>query len=274
MSYSLKMFDPKPGIIALSCSEYESIVMHSHDFVEIVYVRQGRGLSLVGQKYVKVGKGDLFVIADKNISHSVQPIESDEPLDMINILFPFEYFDIDWTVFNPLKVVSMSENPEAERIIFRIFDEYRQKRNYYEKITYSLAMYLLYFLMRQFYCPQGGRTGKNEQNFQIDGYIEKAVAFIHNNYDKCITVDDIAAECGLCKAYLQRIFKNNRNTTVKEYLIKYRIEQGCKLLLNTSYSVSVISEMVGFFSIKYFYLKFKEIVGVTPAAYRQDNGGI
>ena len=67
---------------------------------------------------------------------------------------------------------------------------------------------------------------------------------------------------------MQRIFKKEASTTIKEYIIKYRIEQSCKLLLSTDFSVSMIAEMVGFFNLKYFYLKFKQIVGDSPRNYK------
>ena len=114
----------------------------------------------------------------------------------------------------------------------------------------------------------GSRDGRATQKVQVMNYIERAVDFIHANYDQPITVDAVAAECGLCKAYLQRIFKKEVSTSVKEYIIKYRIEQSCKLLISTDYAVATIAEMVGFSNLKYFYLKFKEIVGDSPKNYR------
>ena len=77
--------------------------------------------------------------------------------------------------------------------------------------------------------------------------------------------------------FVRHIFRDcserERDTSIKEYLIKYRIEQSCKYLINTDYSVAVVSEMVGFNDIKYFYMKFKEIVGMTPIQYKQSQGG-
>ena len=272
MPYNLKMFDSKPGVIAVHCSGYASIVTHSHEFVEMVYIEQGNGLSLVGQKYIKVSKGDFFIIADRSINHSIQPLEGEEELSMINIIFPFEYYDVDYSQFNPLQTVRIANIKGGEDVIRRICAEYEQKHTYYEKVSFSLAMYLLFSVLREQGKGYSGRSGKAEQNVQINGYIERAVNYIHSNYDRKISVDDVARECGLCKAYLQRVFKKERNTTIKEYIIKYRIEQSCKLLLRTDYPVSVISEMVGFFSLKYFYLKFKEIVGISPKLYKSREG--
>ena len=65
MSYNLRMFDSNPGVIVVRSSGYASIVAHSHEFVEIVFIEQGQAISLVGSEFVKLKAGDLFVIADR-----------------------------------------------------------------------------------------------------------------------------------------------------------------------------------------------------------------
>ncbi len=265
------MFASKPGVVVVYSADYGSIVQHSHEFVEMVYIESGQGISLVGQKFVNVSKGDLFLIADQTISHSVQPLEGTERLKMVNIIFPFEYFEMDYSAFNPLRTVNISKIPNGKVIIDSICKEYQEKKPRYDKIVYALTMSLIcYFLREQ---SKTSPLRGVESKVQADGYIDTAVEYIHANYDKRLSADMIARECGLCKAYMQRIFRRERNTTIKEYIIKYRIEQSCKLLLTTDYTVAVIAEMVGFFSLEYFYSKFRTIVGVSPKTYRQKKEG-
>ena len=273
MAYSLKMFDSKPGVIVVHSSGYASIVPHSHEFVEMVYVRHGDGMSLVGSSYAKLHTGDFFIIADRAVSHSIQPMDGKEDMDIVNVIFPYEYFDFDWKQFDPLKVVPLDRIVDGERIIEAMEREYADKLPFYEKKLCALAQLILTEYRRQV-SVHTSRNGETSQKMQISGYIEKAVNYIHENYDRPITVDEVAGECGLCKAYLQRIFKRQVSTTIKEYIIKYRIEQSCKLLLSTNYSVATIAEMVGFFNLKHFYNKFKEIVGDSPRNYQAAKGGI
>ncbi len=269
MAYSLKMFDSKPGVIVVNSTGYASIVTHSHDFVEMGFVTDGQGMGLVEGKYAKLGTGDMFVIADKTVSHSIQPIEDGGEMKLVNVIFPFEYFDLDWSLFQPLAVVPLDKIPYGREILNELQKEYAEKLPYGETRMKSLANLLLTGYLRFVTGRRSAsRSGKAAQKLQTAGYIEKAVKYIHENYDRPITVDDVANECGLCKAYLQRIFKKEASTTIKEYIIKYRIEQSCKLLLSTDFSVSMIAEMVGFFNLKYFYLKFKQIVGDSPRNYK------
>ena len=52
MPYSLKMFDSKPGVIAVHSSGYASIVSHSHEFVEMVYIERRKVIDVAEAQQV------------------------------------------------------------------------------------------------------------------------------------------------------------------------------------------------------------------------------
>ena len=87
MSFSLKMFDSKMNVAVVESGGVGSIVPHSHDFVETVCVTGGRGEHVIGDRHVKIEKGNLFVIADKSVKinenrslmgHSTYPLAIDK----------------------------------------------------------------------------------------------------------------------------------------------------------------------------------------------------
>ena len=181
--------------------------------------------------------------------------------------------DFNYYLLKPEHVYHVKDIPNGEALIERIRAEYSEKKWLYGEMTHALTQVLMSEIFRltptkRWKTERDGSTQK--QN--VD-YIDTAMKFIHSHYDSQIDVDDVASACGVCKAYIQRLFRKERDTSIKEYLIKYRIEQSCKYLINTDYSVAVVSEMVGFNDIKYFYMKFKEIVGMTPIQYKQSQGG-
>jgi AraC-like DNA-binding protein len=55
------------------------------------------------------------------------------------------------------------------------------------------------------------------------------------------------------------------------FLLRYRVEKGCKLLLSTSMTVTEISAEVGLCTSSYFYETFKRIKGNTPSEFRAQN---
>ncbi len=99
--------------------------------------------------------------------------------------------------------------------------------------------------------------------------IEDAIAFIHENYSKQITLDDISRQVNVSSFYFTKIFKASTGKTFVEYLTDYRMEIAKKLLrTNPSLKINDIGEMVGYCDYKYFCKRFRSSVGVTPAGYR------
>ena len=88
---------------------------------------------------------------------------------------------------------------------------------------------------------------------------------------KKILLKDIARAVGLYPAYLQKIFRENRSTSVVEYLIRYRMEKSCSYLLETDLTVEEISLMVGVSDLKNFYTIFKKYFNCTPGRYRENH---
>lgn len=273
MPFNIKMFDSKSDIVAVASSAFGSIVPHSHEFVELVYVLSGKGENCIGEEHIEVSEGDVFIIADKTLSHSIVPLGNPDEFRIINVIFPFETYNINYSAFVSGNVYPHDLLPDAKSLFLSIKNEYDLKKPLYEEIMKSYTHVILYKLLR--ICSSKNRkTDKLNLRQKKDAdYIKIAVEYICDNYDKQINVDDIASACGLCKAYLQRLFRKECDTSIKEYLIKYRIEQSCKYLLNTDFSVAAVAQTVGFNDLKYFYLKFKEIVGMTPINYKKAQEG-
>lgn len=273
MSFNMKMFDSKVNVVVVKSSGYDSIVPHSHEFVELVYIISGEAENKLGEERISVKSGDVFVMADKDIQHSLHPKGEASEFSIINIIFPYDFYQFNWEVLSPKNVFSAEQIPVSKFLVEQITEEYQNKSWNYEEITYSLTKVLLTHIFRCLPARKVKRTNKGQSKKQANSYIEIAKRFIRQNYDKQIGVEDVAKACGLNKQYLQRLFKREKNTSVVAYIVKHRIEQACRYLLNTDYPVSKVAELVGFNDLKYFYCKFKKIVGETPIRYKEKFGG-
>ena len=274
MSFSLKMFDSKMNVAVVESGGVGSIVPHSHDFVETVCVTGGRGEHVIGDRHVKIEKGNLFVIADKSVTHSIIPLGNADEFTILNIIFPYEFYRFNYYLLKPEHVYQLGEIPNGEALVRQIRAEYAEKKWLYGDMTRALTQILLSEIFRLTTVKRRKAERDVSTQKQNTDYIDTAIRFIQTRYDSPISVDDVASACGVCKAYIQRLFRKERDTSIKEYLIKYRIEQSCKYLINTDHSVAMVAELVGFNDIKYFYMKFKEIVGMTPIQYKQSQGGL
>ncbi len=68
-----------------------------------------------------------------------------------------------------------------------------------------------------------------------------------------------------------RIFKQTMNRTPMQYIMRYRIMQSCRMLIDTNKKIAEIANETGFNNISYYNKVFLNIVGCTPKQYRKSN---
>lgn len=97
---------------------------------------------------------------------------------------------------------------------------------------------------------------------QIKGIVQE------NYHDSSLNSQRIADMIQMNNAYLGRMFKNSYGRSINDYINTCRLEESMRLLRQTDMSVEEIAQNVGFSNIKYFYVLFKKLTGITPATYR------
>lgn len=101
--------------------------------------------------------------------------------------------------------------------------------------------------------------------------ISPAINYIDANYDKPITLADIARASYISVSRLAHIFKEQMGITLIDYLTSVRIERAKQLLLATEQSCTEICFQVGYNNQSYFTRTFKRLVGMTPRQFRAGN---
>jgi two-component system, response regulator YesN len=99
--------------------------------------------------------------------------------------------------------------------------------------------------------------------------LDKAIDFIRKNYDKDISLEDVAVQAQMSSSYFSTFFRQESGETFIEYLTRLRIEKAKALMMNSQLRLYEIAQLVGYQDVKYFSRLFKRAVGVTPAEYRQ-----
>ena len=84
-----------------------------------------------------------------------------------------------------------------------------------------------------------------------------------------IDIDRICMEMCIGKTYFHRIYLAYFGTTYVQDIINSRLDSAKKMLVETSWSVSVIAEKCGYESDSYFMRQFKKHIGITPTEYRR-----
>lgn len=98
---------------------------------------------------------------------------------------------------------------------------------------------------------------------------KKAVAYIHANYSKSFSLNDVAEHAGVNSSYLSHIFKGETGKGFVEYINSVRIEKARTLIENGNMGLKAIVKELGFSGYNYFFKVFKEFVGMTPLEYEE-----
>ncbi len=101
--------------------------------------------------------------------------------------------------------------------------------------------------------------------------VKQAMLYIRTHYAEPISLEDIADSVHISKSECCRCFSRTLQITPFEYLMKQRIYEATKLLLDTSgknLSIAELAASVGFNNTSYFNKLFKKYLGCTPTYYR------
>lgn len=104
--------------------------------------------------------------------------------------------------------------------------------------------------------------------------VYKAMEYIRRNYDRKLTLDEIAQHVYLSRSYLSSLFREEAGQTLFSYLNQVRIEKSKLYLLDPSISLVDITLRCGFEDQSYFTRVFKKATGVSPKKYRSCRGNL
>ena len=102
--------------------------------------------------------------------------------------------------------------------------------------------------------------------------VEKVCRFIGEHLDSELRRDELADHVHLNADYLTRIFKKETGCTIKEYVIRQKMEEARSLLRATSLPISFIAAKVGYCNFSHFSYTYKKQFGITPQEERQGAG--
>ena len=100
-------------------------------------------------------------------------------------------------------------------------------------------------------------------------YIDEAVLLMTNNYERPITVTDVATAIGLDRSYFARLFRERLGISPHEWLLRYRMERA-RVLLGTDLKICEVARSVGFEDALYFSRRFREHFGISPKEFRAE----
>jgi len=103
----------------------------------------------------------------------------------------------------------------------------------------------------------------------MDQRVERVIAFIRKNYNRKLTLAEMADTVDLSRFRLSHLFKVHTGTSPERFLTRVRMEKAKHLLETEFLTVKEVMSQVGVSDASYFTRRFKEATGVTPGKLRR-----
>lgn len=257
-----------------------AVQRHWHHEIEFLKIRKGSYTVELNLENYRLKEGDFCLINSGEL-HKMDGDVPDTAHDAVifhpNIL-AFSYHDeIQDEVIDPL----LSQTDSLPHVIPVGAEGYREVTALYDQVMaaglsgtegwyFAAKMKLLEFiceLYRNRLIVPSYRAQNAAEKDRIDRY-KRIVSYIQENYEKRVTLDQLAEAAQCTPQSLCRFFKGIAGVSPIQYLIQYRVEQAGRMLKDSTKSVLEISLDCGFSNVSYFIRQFRKIMGVTPGEYR------
>ena len=112
--------------------------------------------------------------------------------------------------------------------------------------------------------------GKNQMESER---MNKVFEFVMKNFNREITVSEMANHVNLAENSFSRYFSNRTRKTFITFVNEVRLSHACKLLSENQINISEVCFQCGFNNLSNFNRQFKNVYQTSPLAYRKQYNG-
>lgn len=276
------------GTLEFPCAGYASshtnrqedvIPWHWHEEMEISYVEDGQMKIKIPSETFLLEKGDCLVI-NANMLHYGEAV-TDCSLRAL-VFHPSLIFGNKDCVFAqkyilPLlacssfsgHLIKAGDEEHAARSFNRAFEALAHESYGYEFVVREQLSRICLFLYGVFHPQTDSQSPLSGVN---NLRMKKMLAYIHKHFADNISLSEISRAADISERECLRCFQKTIQLSPIQYVLKYRMMQGAKLLLkNPADSISEIAAACGFDSPSNFSKTFKHFYNYTPREYRSRN---
>ena len=254
--------------------------LHSHKEFELNYIENAEGVRrIVGDSVEVIKNYDLTLITGEDLIHVWEQHEcKSKNIREITIQFPSDLFMgnlIDKNQFESIRGMlerakkGINFPMEAIMKVYPLLNNLStEKEGFYSVINFLSILYELSLFKdsRTLASSSFARTNENADSRRVT----KIYEYINNNYQKNISLDDLAELVGMTPTALSRFFKLRSGKTLSNYIIELRLGHATRLLADTTNTVSEICYLSGFSNISNFNRIFKSRKNFTPSEFREN----
>lgn len=249
---------------------------HYHPYYEVGYMKSGEAKIFVNHTLYRMRTGDMIFVRPLEIHRVTEYAKGINERFSINFSEKFLQIlrqecgeEALQKLFSNVKLTIPTGRREYVEDLLRKMEFASNQPDEYTELLRKLYLFeLLIFAGRYGALDLYVDQLSMEEN-STEQAIQKAAAFICQNYEKSIMLDDMAKMVHMSPTYFSRKFKKVTGLGFKEYLNQVRIKEASLLLLKSDASVTEIACRCGFNDGNYFGDAFRKAKGISPGQYRK-----
>ena len=252
--------DPKA---ILQCSS------HLHYNIEIAIVYEGKiEVNVDDLPAQEANAGDIILVFPNQI-HSFTTLQKDS--NILFIVHPSLFTEYSSLFSDSIPdgnvVKGAFKNSEIRALTQSICKIYDTEDGQYKRS--ALKGYFLAFLSKLFSLAKF-KEAKQTSHMQAIGAVMNYCAA---NYEKNLSLDILEEELHINKYYISHLVNKKLKMNFNDYVNSIRISNACRYIDEGDKTVSEISDIVGFNTVRTFNRAFLKHVGVSPREYKNKEIG-
>ena len=260
---------------------------HFHPEIELTCILRGEGTRLVGDHIGEFGPGDLVLIGP-NVPHTWQSHDSGAGAGAgaasrnkaIVVHIPVELLTHTLPGLPVMDTVN-SLIAEAEAgirftgLAAKMGHEKLAELHALPELRRLLGLIaLLDDLWRTGEWVRLGSAGYTPNlSRKTEKRLDRVLYYMHTAYRNRIRLADLASIADMNETAFSRFFQSRTGKPPIAYLNEVRIRRACRMLVNSSDPVGVITQQCGYNNQAHFNRQFRKCIGCSPAAYRRLRDG-
>lgn len=235
------------------------IELHTHDFIELIYMINVDGSYFVDDKEFKLKQRDL-IITPPATHHRIDFNNINNKYERIRLsVYPelLENIEVKKILKN-IQVVNCAEQKT-------ISDIFKKLDYYYKNFNETEFKTLVELLIKEIFLNL--TLLENENNAEpvfLSPILSQAIEYINKNLFEIQSVSEISNALYITESYLFDIFKTQLRTSPKKYITSKRLHAAQKQILLGSKPTEIFQDL-GFNDYATFYRSYNKMFGHPPS---------
>ncbi len=261
-------------------TRFVDIPIHSHSYLEMMYVCSGSVVHLLDGLTYRLEQGDL-ILMNRHVKHSI--FASGATDIAVNYIISPDFLSYAASRFQnspPLKDFAAQdrlENGKPRFLLFRVRDHASAKNLlenlirdtfFQSNIPQALLADTLSLVFRYFETEPSLLIHSPTEEAEESSLRQKIGDYLETSY-RTASLTELAESVGMTPPYVSRRIKELFGVSFSDLVKEKRFSEAERLLLHSDIPVFAIAEAIGYENNSFFHRRFREQYGTSPSRWRK-----